>query len=154
MAEFELGMNAKLYRAAALLTDDDAAEAESASWTEITNVRDNTVNTNKGEADTTTRGNNGWRTTAGTLKELTLEFEMIWKPEDTSFAAIRAAYLNNTQIALAAMDGDIETNGSQGPVGNFDIINFTRSEPLEDVQKVSVTAKFASFPQWYTVGSS
>lgn len=34
------------------------------------------LNLEKGEADVTTRANNGWRATKGTLKEGSIEFEM------------------------------------------------------------------------------
>jgi len=35
-----------------------------------------------GEADITTRGNSGWRATAPTLRECTVEFQMVWRPGD------------------------------------------------------------------------
>jgi hypothetical protein len=148
-----LGMNAKLYRAAALLTGTDDTDASGASWDEIANVRDVTLNLETGEADVTTRANSGWKQTLPTLKDGSVEFEMVWDTNDPDFAAIRDAWLNNDEIALAVMDGPIASAG-QGLVSNFAITNFSRTEPLEDAIKVSVTAKPSSFSQWYIIGES
>ena len=54
-----LGMDAKLYR--------NSGSFGSPIWTEVTNVKDLTLNLEKGEADVTTRANGGWRATVGTL---------------------------------------------------------------------------------------
>jgi hypothetical protein len=43
---------------------------------------------------------------------------------------------------------------AQGLVSNFVVTNFSRTEPLEDAIKVSVTAKPSSFTQWYNNGES
>jgi hypothetical protein len=148
-----LGMNAKLYRSAELLEDASSSDVSGATWIEISNVRDVTLNLETGEADVTTRANSGWKQTLPTLKDGSIEFEMVWDTADAGFAAIRDAWQNNDEIALAAMDGDIDT-AAQGLVGNFVITNFSRTEPLEDALKVSVTAKPSSFTQWYNNNES
>ncbi len=45
------------------------------------------------------RANNGWRATVGTLKDASLEFEMVWDTVDTDFTAIRDAFLNNPHLS-------------------------------------------------------
>ena len=122
-----LGMEAKIYHGA----------AGSTATSELTNVKDVTLNLETGEADVTTRGNSGWRATVGTLKDGSVEFEMVWDSEDTGFAAIKNAYFNNTPIALAILDYE---NG-EGLDADFSITNFSRNEPLEEAITVSVTAK-------------
>lgn len=149
MANFILGMDGVLYRSATLLTLQTVAHVEGKTWIEVGNVRDVTVNTEKGEADFTARDNDGWRAVTGTLKQMTLEFEMVWRDNDQSFEAIKDAFLNNTEIALAAMTGVITVAASEGPVANFSITNFSREEPLEDVIKAKVTAKATSKQQWF-----
>lgn len=149
-----LGMNAKLYRSAALLASALEAAATGASWDEVTNVRDLTLNLETGEADVTTRANSGWKQTLATLKDGSLEFEMVWDTGDADFAAMLTAWLGNDEIGMAVMDGDITVNGNQGLVSNFTITNFSRTEPLEDAIKVSVTMKPSSYSQWYVVGPS
>ena len=48
------------------------------SWLELTNTKDVTLSLEAGEADVTTRGNDGWRAIVATLKEASVEFEMVW----------------------------------------------------------------------------
>ena len=129
----KLGLDAKLFR--------NTAASGGPTWNEITNVRDVTLNLEAGEADVTTRGNNGWRATVATLKDASIEFEMVWDSEDADFTAIRDAFLDKEPIEMAVMDGLMTEPGSQGLRASFMIISFTRSEPLEEAITVSVTAK-------------
>jgi len=145
----KLGMNCKFYYSDTLLSDTSGPDT--VTWNEIENVRDLTLNLETGEADVTTRANNGWRATAATLKDGSIEFEMLWDTGDAAFGALKDAWANSTEIALAAMDGDIETTESEGLAGNFTVTNFSRSEPLEEGVTVSVTVKPSSFTQWYEV---
>jgi len=138
MPNFALGMNAKLYYGA----------AGNPATTEMTNVRNVTLNLEAGEADVTTRANSGWRATAPTLRECSVEFEMVWDPADAGFTAIKNAYLTAGLIALKVLDKE----GGQGPDGDFSITSFSRSEELEEAITVSVTAKLAVFRNW--VGGS
>ena len=135
----KLGLEAKLYYGA----------AGASPTTELTNVKDVTLNLEAGEADVTTRANAGWRATVGTLKSGTVEFEMVWDTADAGFAAIKNAYFNNTPIALAILDGA----AGEGLEADFAITNFSRKEALEEAITVSVTAKptySTRAPQWRT----
>ncbi len=144
----KLGLDAKLYYCVAGI-------GGTPTWTLLGNVKNVTLNLQKGEADVTTRANNGWKATAATLKEGSIEFEMVWDPSDTGFTAIKDAYFNNTLIGMAAMDGAVATTGSQGLWADCAITDFTRDEPLEDAISVKVTAKptySANAPIWKTIG--
>jgi len=145
---FTLGMNCKLYRCATLI-DDSGNTPALATWLEIDNVKDLTLNLETGEADITTRANNGWRATAATLKDGSIEFEMLWKPGDAAFDAIQAAWAGANEIAFFAADGDEATSGTQGLAGNFSVTNFSRNEPLEEAVTASVTIKPSSYSEWY-----
>ena len=123
----KLGLQAKLYHGA----------AGSTATTLLGNVKDLTLNLETGEADVTTRAAAGWRATIATLKEGSIEFEMIWDTEDAGFTAIKDAFFNNTAIALAVLDGE----AGSGLDADFSITNFSRNEPLEEAITVSVTAK-------------
>jgi len=147
---FTLGMDCKLYFKTALLT----GPPDGTGWTEIDNAKDVNLQQENGEADVTTRANNGWRATAATLKEATIEFEMLWKPSDAAFAAILAAWLAAGEIAIAALDGAIDEAGNQGLASNCSVTSFTRNEPLEEAVTVSVTLKPSSFTDWYVVPGS
>jgi len=142
----KLGMEAKLYR--------NTGSYETPTWVEMTNVKDLTLNLEKGEADVTTRANDGWRATAGTLKEGSVEFEMVWDTEDEGFTVIQSAWFDGTSLELAVMDGDITVAGTQGLRATFAVISFTRNEPLEEAMSVNVTVKptYAEHaPEWMVV---
>lgn len=139
----KLGMEARMYFSPTGLIPP--------TWINLLNVKDVTLNLEAGEADVTTRMNNGWRATLATLKEGSVEFEMVWDPDEPGFWEIQNAYFGNVPIALAVMDGDIQTPGTQGLVAYFTITNLTRSEPLEEAITASVTAKptYSTYPaQW------
>lgn len=149
---FKLGKDCKAYRCATLLDGTNTPAA--ATWIEQTNVRDVTQNLETGEADITTRANNGWRATAATLKDGSIDFEMVWDPADAGFTAMQTAWATSAEIAMCFLDGASGTAGSQGLASNFTVTNFTRSEPLEEAVTVSVTLKPSSYTAWYTAAGS
>ena len=140
-------MDAKIYR--------NGGSYASPTWTEIANVKDVTLNLEKGEADVTTRANNGWRATVGTLKDASIEFQMVWDTEDAGFDAIRQAFFDNTPIEFAVMDGLITDPDSEGLRATCAILNFTRNEALEEAIMVDVTINptyAENAPEWITGG--
>jgi hypothetical protein len=141
----KLGMYGKLYRNAGTYAAPD--------WEEITNVKDLTLSLEKGEADATTRANNGWKATLPTLKEATIEFEMVWDTEDEGFSALQEAFFGDTSVEVAIMDGDMETEGAQGLRCTVGVPKFDRSEPLAEAMSVKVTLKptyAVHAPEWIT----
>ena len=131
-----LGLNAKLLRGAAGAT----------GTTEVKNVKDLTLNLESGEADVTTRATGGWRATAGTLKEASLEFGILYDTEDADFQAFQAAYFSNTPISLFITDG-----AEGGLDADWSITAFTVEQPLEEAVSVSITAKptaSSRAPEW------
>ncbi|HMN97425.1 MAG TPA: phage tail tube protein [Phycisphaerales bacterium] len=141
-----LGLNAKLYR--------NTGTYASPTWALIGNVKNVTLNLEKGEADVTTRSNNGWRANVGTLKDASIEFQMVWDTDDTHFSAIKDAFLANTPIEFLVLDGPVATAGSQGLRATCDIMSFSRDEQLEEALMVNVTAKptySVNAPEWFEV---
>jgi hypothetical protein len=142
----KLGMEAKLYYKV-------GGQGGAGSWVELTNVKDVTLSLEAGEADVTTRANNGWRATVATLKEATVEWEMVWDPTDAGFGAIKDAFLGNDVIGLQVLDDATPGGGGagEGLQADFMITNFSRNEALEEAITVSVSAKVtysASAPTW------
>lgn len=123
-----------------------------ASMSELTNIRDVSLDFSTGEADITTRANGGWRATAATLRECTVTFQMQWDTSDAGFTAIQAAWLASTGIELCFLTGAKSVAGSQGPKGTFSITNFSRSESLEEAVMVDVTAKISTWDEWINNG--
>lgn len=105
--------------------------------TTLSNVRNVTLNLETGESDVTTRANGGWRATVSTLKDASVEFEMVWEPTDAGFSAIKNAFFGNTAIALHVLSSAT----GEGLDADFMITSFTREEALEEAIMVSVTAK-------------
>jgi len=137
----KLGLDAKLFR--------NTGTYQSPTWTEIGNVRDVTLNLETSEADVTTRANNGWRATVATLKDASIEFEMVWDSADANFTAMREAFLNNTSVELAVLDGPAASG--QGLRATCMVTKFSRNEPLEEAITVSVTVKptySTNAPSW------
>ena len=136
------GMDCVLYYGTAGSTADTVAD----------NVKDLTLNLETGEADVTTRGNEGWRATMATLKDGAIEFEAIWDNDDAFFTALQTAYFAGTSIALLALNDTIAAGG-EGLDADFTITNFSRNESLEEAVTASVTCKPAystRAPDWYT----
>ena len=121
-----LGLNAKLLRGA----------AGSTGSTEVKNVKDLTLNLESGEADVTTRATGGWRASAATLQEASLEFGILYDTEDADFQAFQSAYFSNTPISLFITDGS-----GGGLDADWSITAFTVEQPLEEAVSVSITAK-------------
>lgn len=115
------------------------------SWVELTNCKDLTSNAEKGEADTTTRANLGWRSTRGTLKTFSVDFQMLDDDADAAFVAFRDVFLSaNDLIGMRVLD---EASG-EGIEGDFSVTKFSRNEPLEEAISYDVTAKLTTFSQW------
>jgi len=143
------GMQAKLYYKAG-----GVAAASPAAWAELTDIKDNTLNIEKSDADVTTRANLDWKATVGASKAATVEFEMVWNPDDAGFTAFCNAFVNNTVIGLGILDGTPDTG--TGLVADFVITKFSRSEKLEEAITVSVAAKptySATAPAWMQAGT-
>lgn len=136
-----LGLDAKLLR----------GDAGATGATEVKNVKDLTLNLESGDADVTTRATGGWRASAATLKEASLEFGILYDTEDADFQAFQEAYFGNTPIALFVTDGN-----SGGLDADWSITAFTVEQPLEEAVSVSITAKPTAStraPAWKNAGA-
>lgn len=115
----------------------EGGQAGAGAWIVMENVRDVTLNLEKAEADMTTRAADGWRELVATLKTLSIEFEMVHDPADAAYAAMRDSFLNDEIVGIRALDSP----GGVGFSADMMAFGFTKTEPLEDGQKVSVVLK-------------
>jgi len=141
----KLGLDCKLFRGTAGQT----------AATEMKNVTNVTLSLEKGEADITTRAASGWKMSAATLKEASIEFEMLYDTGDADFQAVQTAFFGNTALAIFVSDGSGGGLDCDAVVTNFSI-----DQSLEEAVKVSVTLKPTNIggntgraPAW-TSGSS
>lgn len=145
----QLGMDCVLYR--------NSGNYSSPVWNECANVRDNTLNMETAKADVTTRGNNGWRANAPTLKEGSIEFEALWDLTDANFAAMFTAFLNNTPLDMLVLDQAIASGSAQGLRAVMMVTKCSRKEPLEDATKADVMIEptYASNPpRWVSAAAN
>lgn len=142
-----IGADCKLYR--------NTGTWASPTWNEIQRARDVTINLERAEADMSSRVTE-WKLTKGALKDLTIEFDLVYHQDDPDYVVLRDAFLNNTTVEMTALDGSSATNGSEGPRAHMTVLQFGRPEPLEDTVRIPITVKpanAANAPEWYIVGS-
>ncbi len=100
------------------------------------------------------RSNAGWRANVGTLKDGTVEFQMVYDTADTDFDALQSAFLNNTTIEFLVLDGDVGTSGNEGLRATMIVSKFSIPQNLEEAMMVDVTIQptyATNAPAWYTV---
>ena len=102
---------------------------------EIKNVKDLTVKLEKAEADASTRDNNGWRATVGTLKDASIEFTVLNKNGDTSFSMLQTLWSSGTPC-----DVDISDAGGSLTL-TCEVMTFNVNQNLEEVVSADVTLK-------------
>jgi hypothetical protein len=103
--------------------------------TEMTNVRDLTWNDDRDEADVSSRGSE-FKLTRTTMRNHSLGWQMLVDDDDTDYAAMKAAFVGNTVIALKCIS---KSDGS-GIDADYQIKSFGHSEALTDAQYVDVEA--------------
>jgi hypothetical protein len=107
----------------------------------LTNVRDVTLTMESAEADVTTRGNDGWRANVATLKEATIEFEMIWDNEPTTTNGFACWEFSTNFLQNIPMDIKVLDENEHGLTATCSILTCTRSEALEEPMKLSIKMK-------------
>jgi hypothetical protein len=126
------GKDFKLYR------NTDSPYDNSPTWSLVPNVRDLTRNVEKSLADASVRGST-FRQQVGTLKDLSLDFQMVYDPADADVIAYEAAFYSDANVETLILDGPIETVGSKGIRFQAQITKFTVNEALEDVGLIDVS---------------
>jgi hypothetical protein len=119
MAEVRLGLDA-------VLTIDGA---------EIKNCKDLTVSLEKAEADASTRDNNGWRATVGTLKDASIEFTVLNKSGDTAFAMLQGLFMSGAPCDVGITDAGAALTLT------CEVMQFNVNQNLEEVIAADVTLK-------------
>jgi hypothetical protein len=145
VAKTIIGLEAKLYR--------NIATWATPTWVEIENVKDLSLGIEKSEAEASNRVSE-WQTVRGALKSGTVEFNMIYDPSDADWTAIKDAFLNNTAIDCAVMDGDITVADNEGLRAEFEVLKWSHTQNLEEVLMTEVSLKprrTDNAPEWMVV---
>ena len=125
------------------------------AWTELSIVRDCGLDLQKGDADVTVRGNAGFKQYVGTLKDVPLEFEVVYDADDPGYQALQDSYIDDLIIGLAILDGPWAS--ANGLLADFIVTAMKRNEPLDGAITSNVTAKLAyssNVPQWMDAGAT
>lgn len=147
-----LGIDAVLW-----IADDSGAGGAAGTYIEMTNARNVTLSLETAEADVTTRANNGWRATTPTLKDASIEFEMIYDTADSGFTEVQSAFLGDTDLWVKVLDGTTRDSGGTGDhttgdglVAKCRVTNFSINQALEEAVTVSVSLKptYGTAPTW------
>jgi predicted secreted protein len=129
----KLGLNAKFYR--------NTGTYATPVWTEVTAIRDLTLADSMSEADVTRRSSGGWRETVATLREASVDFDMVNVQGDTQVADMRTAYAARSTVEFAILDGGVAVSGTRGLRSSCQVTKFELSQELENAQMYSVTIK-------------
>jgi len=109
-------------------------------WSNISLTKDLTLNLDKTEADASARVS-GWTLTVGTMKNATIEFEIIEDTTDANWTALKNSFINGTEIDVAVLNGPSATVGSNGIRAYMEVMTFNRNEQLNGIITRNVTLK-------------
>lgn len=146
MARIPLGYQAKAYI--------NTATGASPTWKEVDIIRNVTLNLEKGDADVTTRAAAGWKEVLPTLKEASIDSELVWDSDHEIFTTLLDAFINDKNLEFLFLDGSVTKKGSQGLRAVCGVFKFSRDEQLDGALIASVSFKptyGAVKPSWYVV---
>lgn len=130
-----LGLNAKLW-----IAETTSGQGEG-TYNLVTNARNVTMSLEAAEADVTTRANAGWRANVPTLKDASVEFEMMYDTADSRFEEVQEAFLDGNDLWVKVLDGGTTHTGGSGLKALCRVTSFSISQGLEEAVTVSVTLK-------------
>src|SRR5689334_2309523 len=98
--------------------------------TEMTVVRNVTLNTTTSEGDGSSRASLT-KLTLLALEEADIDLDMLWNTGDPVFQKLLQTKASRGTIAIALLDQDKATSGAIGYWADFVITEFTREEPID-----------------------
>lgn len=108
--------------------------------TEMKNVMDLDWDDSMGSYEKTTRADGGTKSFRPGLREHKLTFSMIRNYTNADYAAIRAAYVARTPLAIKVTD----PTGADGLDADWNIDVMKKGEPIDGVSTVDVTCSINS----------
>ena len=142
---FSIGVDAKAYR--------NTGTFSTPVWDEMANVQDVTQSQGAGEAEIKVRGNAYAQYKRGIIAA-SVSLSMGFDPADADFQAVRDAHINHTLADMQFLDAASATSTAQGLRAEWEVMDFERSEGLEDGLAVTFTLKpgiSTNAPSWTIV---
>lgn len=139
------GREAKAYR-------NDGTWA-SPSWLELENARDLSLAYDADFPEVSSRASKHKKYLQGMI-DSPIEMDFVYDQSDADCVALLDAALNDTNIEIAIMDGDIAVAGAEGLRAEWKV-GFNRAEPLTEGMTITfalrIAADSSNAPTWYTV---
>lgn len=114
----------------------------SPTWGAVEAVRNVTLESPHIMADASRRGSGGFKQYLATLKDVSLNIEMVWDKDDTAFVALYEAMIARTPVELAIVDGANES-GALWLDAMWLPEAWPRAEELEGILIVDATYRIA-----------
>lgn len=181
---FVLGLDCALYylpsagRSAAFPVNNFKLSALSTTvgeiFTEVSYTRDVTLNLDKNLADLSSRASGGWAQQVSTLKNASIDFQILWRPDDAVFTEMLARYLDGCPVCMCIMDGEVFWSGTttvanasscvgitpyvvSGLYADFTVNTFSRGEPLQEgvTADINIVPTVGAIrPQWFSISDT
>lgn len=116
----------------------------SATWVEVGAVVNVTIDDELTEVDASRRSSGGWREMVTTLRDMTVNVDVIKDIDDPGFLALFAAATDKTPIEIAIVDGDNTVDGTDYVNFMSIITQWNKPQELEGV--VQIAAVFRPTP--------
>ena len=120
-------------------------------WTELDIVEEATSNNDRDQAEVKNRSSDETKVLLG-HKNRTVEVTVTHTPGNAGYEALRDAYEDGDDIAVAVYDGAIATVGSEGLQMDAKVVAMNRNEPLSENITYAFTlrpsAESAEEPSW------
>jgi hypothetical protein len=135
-----LGRNHKLYY--------NAGSYGSPTWTEVTLVKDGTLNQDTEKADASSRASGAYNADVVTMINLGFEAEIIRDTANAVFLVLETAFYALSPVEFLILDGPVGTTGSRGVRATCQIQKWTRGEPLKGIatQQMTIGPTYADNP--------
>lgn len=105
-------------------------------------AQDVTLGMTRDEIEITTRDNVGWKTFIPGLAEMTVDFTLLNDRPNANVDLIETAFLAGDVVE----DVDILDKDGYGFNADMAVLDFSRSEPLQDAVSISVSFKASTTP--------
>lgn len=129
MAVSLVGIDCKLYV--------NTGTYASPTWVEVIDAIDVNIPDTRAEGNSSVRGRNMSSVTPG-QRAFECTFDMRYDNDATAYEAIKAAYDARTVLGILMTDGPRATVGTEGFRVDTYVMDMTKSEPMNDVKKVSI----------------
>ena len=110
-------------------------------WVHLDLVKDATLKIEIEEADDTTRGSNGFKTSAPTLVGVSVDCKFVWRNGNIHCKTLWDNAHGRKPMDLLVLTGADDDADALGYRGDFGLFGFTRNEELTNVVQVDLTFK-------------